>query len=159
MFVGSEGTLGVLTKVSLKLYAQPECIISAVTTFDDVKSAVQASVEIMQTGLPIARIEFLDEKSIQANNIYNKMSLDETPTLFLEFHGSKKTIDQQAETAMEICQQNNSKSFKWATELEERNKLWAARHNSWFALKAMYPNRKVLNEIIAQKNSFSKSKL
>ncbi len=112
MFVGSEGTLGVLTKVSLKLYAQPECITSAVTTFDDVKSAVQASVEIMQTGLPIARIEFLDEKSIQANNIYNKMSLDETPTLFLEFHGSKKTIDQQAETAMEICQQNNSKSFK-----------------------------------------------
>ena len=73
--------------------------MSAVAPFNDVKSAVQATVEIMQTGLPIARIEFLDEKSIHANNIYNKMNLDETPTLFLEFHGSKKTIDQQAELA------------------------------------------------------------
>lgn len=143
MFVGSEGTLGVITKVSLRLFAQPECITSAVTTFNDIKSAVHASVEIMQTGLPIARIEFLDEKSIKANNIYNKMSLDETPTLFLEFHGSKKTVDQQAHTAMQICQQNNSKSFKWATDLEERNKLWSARHNTWFAFKSLYPNRKV----------------
>ena len=73
--------------------------MSAVAPFNDVKSAVQATVEIMQTGLPIARIEFLDEKSIHANNIYNKMNLEETPTLFLEFHGSKKTIDQQAELA------------------------------------------------------------
>jgi FAD/FMN-containing dehydrogenase len=73
--------------------------LSAVAPFNDVKSAVQATVEIMQTGLPIARIEFLDEKSIHANNIYNKMNLEETPTLFLEFHGSKKTIDQQAELA------------------------------------------------------------
>lgn len=89
----------------------------------------------MQTGLPIARIEFLDEKSIHANNVYNKMSLDETPTLFLEFHGSRKNVDQQAETAEEICQQNSSKTFQWAVDIEERNKLWAARHNTWFALK------------------------
>ena len=98
----------------------------------------------MQTGLPIARIEFLDEKSIHANNIYNKMSLDEKPTLFLEFHGSEKTVNQQAETALEVCQQNNSKDFQWATDPEERQKLWKARHNSWFAFKALYPNRKVI---------------
>jgi D-lactate dehydrogenase (cytochrome) len=134
---------------------------------------VQATVEIMQTGLPIARIEFLDEKSIQANNVYNKLSLEETPHLFLEFHGSKNTVDQQAELTSEsilclfvclfflllfdciiaylfqkfleeICANNNSKDFKWATDLEERNKLWQARHNSWFAFKALHPNRRVL---------------
>lgn len=71
------------------------------------------------------------------------MNLDETPTLFLEFHGSEKTVSQQAETAQEICQQNNSKDFKWTSDPEERIKLWTARHNSWFAFKSLYPNRKV----------------
>jgi D-lactate dehydrogenase (cytochrome) len=134
--------------VSLKLYAQPECITSAVASFPDVQSAVQSTVEIMQTGLAIARIEFLDENSIHCNNIYNKMNLEVKPTLFLEFHGSKGIVDQQAETVMEICQQNKSNDFKWSIDLDERNKLWQARHNIWFAFKALHPNRKVIIYII-----------
>ncbi|RNA09021.1 putative D-lactate mitochondrial [Brachionus plicatilis] len=145
LMIGSEGTLSVITKVALKLFPQPETILSAVAPFPDVASAVQSTVEIMQSGLAIARIEFLDEKSIQANNIYNKMSLDETPTLFLEFHGSKGTVDQQAETAMEICKENQCKEFNWATDPEERIKLWHARHNSWFAFKSIHPNRKAIS--------------
>lgn len=145
LLCGSEGTLGVITKINLKLYPQPEDIISAVSTFPDINSAVQATVEIMQTGLPIARIEFLDEKSIHGNNVYSKLNLDVAPTLFLEFHGSKTTNSQQAEIAMDICKDNSCKDFKSANDLDERNKLWKSRYDIWFAFKSLYPNRKAIS--------------
>jgi len=116
---------------------------SAVATFEDTGAALQTSAAIMQTGAQIGRMEFLDEICMRANNIYSKMSLAEKPTLFLEFHGMSEAVKGQAELAKDICQANGCVTFEWAVDPDERNKLWAARHNMWFAFKALYPNRKV----------------
>ncbi len=108
LLVGSEGTLGVITKIYLKLYPQPERTISAVSPFPDVESAIRTAVQIMQTGMAIGRIEFLDEKAIEINNSYSKLTLDVTPTLFLEFSGDKATIDHQVQITSKLSLQIRS---------------------------------------------------
>ncbi len=141
LLVGSEGTLGVITEVGLKLYGIPESITAAVCPFDSVEDCCQAAMMAIQMGLPIARIELVDAENIKAINIYSKMNLAEKPTLFLEFHGTELSTREQAETFGEIAGDLNGGPFEWATLEEDRNRLWKARHDAFWATKAMFPDK------------------
>lgn len=130
LFVGAEGTLGVITEVNLKLYGVPEKILSAVCVFDGFEGAIHSVIEIIQIGVPIARIEFLDEQTIKAVNHVSKLGLAEKPTLFLEFHGTEQSVMEQIELTMEIMIGGGGQNFTWAEKPEERTALWQARHNA-----------------------------
>jgi D-lactate dehydrogenase (cytochrome) len=140
--VGSEGTLGIFTKATVRLYGIPETIISAVCHFPSIKTAVDASVMVLQAGIPVARIELLDEVQMMACNKYSQMTYKETPTLFFEFHGSSQHCEEQAQTVGEIVNMNEGSDFIWAKDMEERNRLWKARHSAWYAAKALRPGCK-----------------
>lgn len=139
LFVGSEGTLGVVTEITLRLYGRPEQMLSAVVSFSDIESAVNAVIETIQMGVPVARIELLDELQMTAVNRYSKLDYEEAPTLFLEFHGSESGVREQVGEVEEICRAGGSGDFQWATDLEERNRLWQARHDAYFAALALRP--------------------
>jgi D-lactate dehydrogenase (cytochrome) len=139
LLVGSEGTLGIITELTLRLYGQPEAISSGVCTFDSVEGAVDAVILTMQSGLPVARIEFLDELQIKAVNDYSKLSLAEKPTLFLEFHGTDAGVAEQSERFGEIAAEFGGGAFDWATKTEDRNRLWRARHDVYYASRALRP--------------------
>ncbi|MDH3712279.1 MAG: FAD-binding protein [Gammaproteobacteria bacterium] len=139
LFVGSEGTLGVITEITLRVYGIPEAISSAVCTFDTLAGAVDTVIMTIQMGVPVARIELLDELQIDAVNKYSDLSLTVAPTLFLEFHGSEASVAEQAQTVGEIAAGEGGKDFAWTTNTEERNKLWQARHDAAYANKAARP--------------------
>ena len=136
LFVGSEGTLGVITEVTLRLYGVPEKILSAVCVFDTIEGAIRSVIETIQIGVPIARIEFLDPQTIRAVNHHSKLGLPEKPTLMLEFHGTDQSVEEQVETTRDIFSANGGQNFEYAESTEERSRLWAARHNAAHAIPA-----------------------
>ena len=133
LFVGSEGTLGVMTEITLRIYPLPEAVSAAVCSFPSIEAAVHTTIAIIQMGVPIARVELLDGNTIGMVNKYAKLNLAEKPMLLMEFHGSPAGVKEQAETVQEIAADHDGLSFEWATTPEERTRLWTARHNAYFA--------------------------
>jgi D-lactate dehydrogenase (cytochrome) len=139
LFVGSEGTLGVITEITVRLHGQPEAMCSAICAFLSIEDAVNTVVATIQSGVPIARIELLDEVQIDAVNRYSKLSYSELPTLFLEFHGSAAAVKEQAEAVQALAEDNGGQHFQWTAQEDERKKLWQARHDAYFAALALRP--------------------
>ncbi len=137
LYIGAEGTLGIITEITLRLYGIPEAIAAATVSFPDIESAVQSVILTIQSGIPIARIELLDEVQIDAINKYSNMDLPVQPSLFLEFHGSDMGVKEQSEMVGDICNEFGAKDFKWTTQAEDRTKLWAARHDAAYAARAL----------------------
>jgi D-lactate dehydrogenase (cytochrome) len=133
LFVGSEGTLGVMTEITLKLYPLPEAVSAAICHFPSIDAAVRTTIQIIQMGVPIARCELLDANAIRAVNKHSKLSMREQPMLLMEFHGSQAGVKEQAGIVQEIAREHGGEDFQWATTPEERTKLWTARHQSYFA--------------------------
>ena len=133
LLVGSEGTLGVMTEITLRLYPLPEAVSAAICHFPSIDAAVQTTIQIIQMGVPIARCELLDANAIRAVNLHSKLGLREAPMLLMEFHGSEAGVKEQAETVQGLAREHGGEDFQWARTPEERTKLWAARHQSYFA--------------------------
>ncbi|PLC55028.1 2-hydroxy-acid oxidase [Pollutimonas nitritireducens] len=133
IFVGSEGTLGIITEVTIRLYPQPEAISAAICNFSTLDTAVQSVIEIIQMGVPVARVEFMDTAAVKATNAYSKLDLKESPLLLFEFHGSPAGVKEQAEIVQGITHDNGGMDFQWAEQPEDRSRLWTARHNAYFA--------------------------
>ena len=141
LIIGSEGTLGVVTKIRLRLHGIPEATSAAVVQFPDMKGCVESVIQVMQLGIPVARIELLDEVQIAACIAYSKLdNLSTLPTLFLEFHGTEAGVREQAEAVEAIATEMGGLGFAWAADQETRNKLWTARHNAYYAAIASQPN-------------------
>jgi D-lactate dehydrogenase (cytochrome) len=139
LFVGSEGTLGVMTEITLRLYPIPESITAAVCSFPSIDAAVQTTIQIIQLGVPIARVELLDANTVRAVNAHDKLTLREAPMLLMEFHGSPASTAEQAQTVQEIAHEFGGQAFEWASTPEERTRLWTARHHAYFAALQMKP--------------------
>jgi len=133
LMVGSEGTLGVMTEITLRLYPQPEAVSAAVCSFPSVADAVQTTIEIIQMGVPIARCELLDANAVRAVNRHDKLSLREGPMLLMEFHGTPSGVKEQIATVQQIADEHGAMAFEWAETQEERTRLWTARHHAYFA--------------------------
>jgi len=143
LFVGSEGTLGVITELTLRLYGLPEAVSAAVCPFETMEGAVQTVITAIQLGVPVARIELLDEPQIDAVNRYSHLDYPLKPTLFFEFHGtSAAAVAEHAHTAQDIAAENGGTGFRWATTPEDRSKLWQARHSAFYASLALRPGSK-----------------
>lgn len=139
LLVGSEGTLGIMTELTVKLHPIPEAISAAVCTFPSIEAAVQTVIQTIQFGVPVARIELLDALSLKAINLFSKTSLAEAPTLFFEFHGSPNGVAEQAKTVQSIADEQGGANFEWATRPEDRSRLWQARHDAYFACLQLKP--------------------
>jgi D-lactate dehydrogenase (cytochrome) len=144
LLVGSEGTLGIITELTLKLAGIPETILSAVCPFATVEGACNATIAAIQMGLPLARIELADAVQIKACNAYSCLALTEQPTLFLEFHGSEAATREQVETFAEIAREHGGGELDWAERQEERTKLWQARHDAYWAARGLRPGAEVV---------------
>ena len=144
LFIGSEGTLGIITEVQLRLSPIPESIMSAVCHFPTLENAVQTAQQVIQYGVPIARIEMLNKDQMGISINYSKLKdIEAVPTLFFEFHGSEASNNENIKIVEEISKDNNGSSFKWAKDLEERNKLWKARWDVYYSVKALINNGRV----------------
>ena len=139
LLVGSEGTLGVITEVQLKLYGIPEAMSAAVCSFDTLEGAVNTVILTIQSGIPVARIELLDDVQMDAINRYSKLDYPVKPTLFFEFHGTDASVREQSETVAALAEEFGGSNFVWSTLPEERSKLWQARHDAYWAAKALKP--------------------
>ena len=133
LMVGSEGTLGVITEVTLKLFPLPEAVSAATCSFPTIEAAVRTTIQIIQMGIPIARVELIDQNAVRMVNAYSKINLPVQPMLLMEFHGSPASVKEQAETVQDIATEFGGQAFEWATTPEERTRLWTARHNTYFA--------------------------
>ncbi len=139
LLIGSEGTLGIITELTLKLYGIPEAMSSARCTFPDVEAACNAVILTIQMGVPVARMELLDAESVRSLNEYSKLDLPVAPLLLLEFHGSEAGVAEQAATFGEIAEEVGGTGFEWTANAEERNRLWQARHDAYWAQKRLRP--------------------
>jgi len=133
LFVGSEGTLGIIAEVTVRLYPQPEAVSAAVCNFPTLEDAVQSVIEVIQMGIPVARVEFMDLAAVTATNAYSKLQLRESPLLLFEFHGSPQGVQEQAQAMQQITAQHGGMDFEWAERPEDRSRLWTARHHALFA--------------------------
>jgi D-lactate dehydrogenase (cytochrome) len=145
LFVGSEGTLGVLTEVAVRLYPIPEAISAAICSFPSIEAAVRTTIQTIQLGVPIARVELIDENTVRMVNAHSKLGLREEPMLLMEFHGSPSSVKEQAETVQEIASEHGGKAFEWAATPEERTRLWTARHNAYFAAVQSRPGCRAIS--------------
>ncbi len=139
LIVGSEGTLGIITELTLKLHGIPEAISSGICPFPSVEAACNATIMAVQTGIPVARIELLDALQVKACNAYSKLTLPETPMLFVEFHGTDASVAEQSQQFGEIAQDLGGGPFEWTTRAEERSRLWQARHDAYWAARGLRP--------------------
>ncbi len=144
LFLGSEGTLGLITELTLKLRGQPEAISAAVCAFDGIREAVDAVITTIQMGIPMARIEFVDADTARAFNAHAKADLPELPHLMLEFHGSNASVAEDAERFGEVASEFGARDFRWSARTEDRNRLWRMRHDAYYALKSQHPGMRAM---------------
>ncbi len=145
LYIGSEGTLGIITEVTVRLYPQPEAISAAVVNFPSAAAAVDTVIQTIQLGVPVARCEFLDPPAIHAINAHSRLSLREACTLFFEFHGSANGVAEQAAAVQQLAAENGGADFEWASQPEDRTRLWNARHNAYFACLQQRPGCKAIS--------------
>jgi D-lactate dehydrogenase (cytochrome) len=142
LFIGSEGTLGIIVELTLRLHGRPEAISSARVYFEDIEGAVNTAIQTIQCGIPIARVELLDAAQMKAINQYSRTSYPETIALFLEFHGSHASVKEQAQSVGEICADLGGSDFEWTVFEEQRSEMWNARHTAAYASMAVKPSSK-----------------
>jgi D-lactate dehydrogenase (cytochrome) len=145
LMVGSEGTLGVITEITVKIYPLPEAISAAICSFPSIEAAVRTTIEVIQMGVPIARVELIDHNAVRMANAHSKLGLREEPLLLMEFHGSPGSVKEQAELVQEIASGHGGQAFEWASTPEERTRLWTARHNMFFAALQSRPGCRAIS--------------
>nr|WP_319016924.1 FAD-linked oxidase C-terminal domain-containing protein [Diaphorobacter aerolatus] len=145
LLVGSEGTLGIFTEITVRLYPLPEAVSAAICSFPSIEAAVRTVIQTIQLGVPIARVELIDANSVRMVNAHSKLTLREEPLLLMEFHGSPAGVQEQAESVQELAKEWGGQSFEWATTPEERTRLWTARHNAYFAALQSRPGCRAIS--------------
>ncbi|MES2977533.1 MAG: FAD-linked oxidase C-terminal domain-containing protein [Pseudomonadota bacterium] len=145
LMVGSEGTLGVITEVTVRIYPLPEAISAAICSFPTIEAAVRTTIEVIQLGVPIARVELIDSNTVRMVNAHSRLGLREEPMLLMEFHGSPTGVKEQAELVQELASGHGGNAFEWASTPEERTRLWTARHNAYFAAVQSRPGCRAIS--------------
>ncbi|MEG2632915.1 MAG: FAD-linked oxidase C-terminal domain-containing protein, partial [Comamonas sp.] len=145
LMVGSEGTLGIVTEITVRLFPLPEAVSAAICSFPSIEAAVRTVIQTIQLGVPIARVELLDANSVRMVNNYSKTTLREEPMLLMEFHGTPASVKEQAETVQDIASEFGGQAFEWASTPEDRTRLWTARHNAYFAAVSSVPGCRAIS--------------